>query len=79
MCGESRKVSDWECWAEAGGPCNQSVRLDDGPSRLEFDLPIAVLASLEAMFVVLLPIEKLKLDVGNEEFELPLAKAGSSL
>ena len=45
----------------------------------EFDLPIAVLASLEAMFVVLLPIEKLKLDVGNEEFELPLAKAGSSL
>jgi hypothetical protein len=29
------------------------------------------------MFVVLLPIEKL--DVGNEEFELPLAKAGSSL
>jgi hypothetical protein len=46
---------------------------------LEFDLPIAVLASLEAMFVVLLPIEKLKLDVGNEEFELSLAKTGSSL
>jgi len=68
LCGKSWKVSDWKCWAEAGGPCNQSVQLDDGPSRSKFGLPIAVLASLEAIVVVLLPIEKLKFDVGNEEF-----------
>jgi hypothetical protein len=37
-------------------------------------LPIAVLASLEAIVVVLLPIEKLKLDVGTRSLELPFGE-----
>lgn len=44
------------------------TQLGHGSGGAKSHLPIAVLASREAMTVVLLPIEKLKLDVRKEEF-----------
>jgi hypothetical protein len=49
------------------------TQLGHGSGGGKSDLPIAVLASREAMTVVLLPIEKLKLDVARRSFGAPVS------